>query len=226
VLLTHLGHSCLLVEAAGARVLIDPGAFSSGFEELTGLDAVMITHQHPDHLDPERLPMLLEANDGARLLAEPEAAAELVKVGLDARGLHVGESAELGALRVRAVGGEHALIHADVARIGNVGVLLGAEGEPTLFHPGDSYAETPAGVDILALPLNAPWAAARETADFLRAVRPAAAFPIHDGLLADRGRAIYLRVLGGLAPDCTNLIEVAGAGAVEVGAEVTASADR
>ena len=35
--ITHLGHSCLLVESAGTRVLLDPGTFSHGFEELTGL---------------------------------------------------------------------------------------------------------------------------------------------------------------------------------------------
>ena len=65
MIVTHLGHSCLLVEAGGARLLIDPGAFTTGFEELTDLDAVLVTHQHPDHLDVERLPLLLESNDGA-----------------------------------------------------------------------------------------------------------------------------------------------------------------
>ena len=42
--ITHLGHSCLLVETAGQRILIDPGVFSHGFEELTDLSAVLITH--------------------------------------------------------------------------------------------------------------------------------------------------------------------------------------
>ena len=53
---THLGHACLLVEVADRRILIDPGNFSSGFEELTGLDAIVVTHNHPDHFDPERVP--------------------------------------------------------------------------------------------------------------------------------------------------------------------------
>jgi len=72
MLVTHIGHACLLIEAAGVRVLLDPGSFSHGFEELSGLDAVMITHAHPDHYDAERLPALLEANEGARLIVEPE----------------------------------------------------------------------------------------------------------------------------------------------------------
>ena len=48
--LTRFGHSCLLVEEGGARVLLDPGSFSEGFETLEGLTAVCVTHQHVDHV--------------------------------------------------------------------------------------------------------------------------------------------------------------------------------
>ena len=221
--LTHLGHACLFVETGGSRLLLDPGTFSRGFEELTGLDAILITHQHVDHVDAERLPALLEANDGSQLLAEPEIAAELTKVGLDARPLHAGEKVSVGAAGVQAVGGTHALIHADIPRVGNVGLVVSADGEPTLFHPGDCYdarpddGEAPGGVDILALPLNAPWAALKETVDFLRAVHPRSAVPIHDALLSATGRALYLRVIGGLIGDGTEISDLADAGRVEVG---------
>ena len=60
--LTHFGHSCLLAEFGVARLLFDPGTFSHGFEGITGLSAILITHQHPDHADPQRLPALVEAN--------------------------------------------------------------------------------------------------------------------------------------------------------------------
>jgi len=215
--LTHVGHACLLVEIGGARVLIDPGAFTRGFEELTGLDAVLITHTHLDHYDAERLPALLEANDGARLIAEPELAVEMNRVGIDAAGLHRGESVTIGGLTVTATGGEHALIHDEIARIGNVGLLLAAEGEPTLFHPGDCYQAVPADVDVLAVPLSAPWAALRDTVEFVRAVAPRLAVPIHDALLSPTGRGVYLRNLGLLAPEKTELRDLAGAGPVEFG---------
>ncbi|MEN3301131.1 MAG: hypothetical protein V7633_3189, partial [Pseudonocardia sp.] len=35
--LTHFGHACVLIDTGTARLLIDPGAFSTGFESLTGL---------------------------------------------------------------------------------------------------------------------------------------------------------------------------------------------
>jgi len=219
---THLGHACLLVETGGARLLLDPGTFSHGFEELTGLDAILITHQHVDHVDVERLPALLEANDGAQLVAEPEIATELTKVGLDARPLHPGEQLTAGSAGVRAIGGTHALIHADIPRVGNVGLVLSADGEPTLFHPGDCYEarpgpdEAPGGVDVLALPLNAPWAVLRDTVDFVRAVRPRTAVPVHDALLSPTGRALYLRLIGSLAGDGTEIRDLADAGRVDL----------
>ena len=61
---THFGHSCVLLDTGAARLLIDPGNFSTDFENLTGLDAVLVTHQHPDHLDLERLPALLRGEPG------------------------------------------------------------------------------------------------------------------------------------------------------------------
>jgi len=45
-----------------------------------------------------------------------------------------------------------------------------ADGEPTLFHTGDMIDTTPDGVDVVAVPLNAPWCAAKETVTFLRAL--------------------------------------------------------
>jgi L-ascorbate metabolism protein UlaG (beta-lactamase superfamily) len=204
---THFGHSCLLVETGAARVLVDPGTLSHGFEELEGLDAVLITHAHPDHVDVERLAPLLESNDGALLRAEPSTAESLSGSGLPARPLHPGESLDVAGATATAVGGRHAVIHVDVARIGNVGFLLSAEGEPTLFHPGDSYEAVPAGVDVLAVPLNAPWAASKETVEFVRAVGAREGLLVHDGLLSPAGRAVYggqVATLGGLAVRATD----------------------
>jgi L-ascorbate metabolism protein UlaG (beta-lactamase superfamily) len=207
---TNLGHSCLLVEAAGARILLDPGTLSHGFEELVDLDAVVVTHQHVDHLDAERLPIVVETNDGATVLAEPEVAVELTRVGIDAVPLHPGDARTLAGLEIAAVGGEHALIHPDIPRVGNVGVLLRADDEPTLFHPGDAIDTAPEGVDVLALPVSGPWAALKETVDFLRVVGAGRWFPIHDGLLSPAGHGVYLRLLDTLAPEGAALLDLAG----------------
>jgi L-ascorbate metabolism protein UlaG (beta-lactamase superfamily) len=212
VKITHLGHSCVLVETAGARILIDPGVLTQGFEELTDLDAVLITHQHSDHLDVERLPLLLEANDSATLLTEPETAAELEKAGITAEPLQVGGRVPVGDALITGVGGIHAEIHAAIPRIGNLGMLITADAEPTFFHPGDAYEGVPEGVDVLGVPLSAPWAKVSETVNFVRAVRPGRLFPIHDGILKPAGRGIYLGVLGRLLPEGSELLDLADAG--------------
>ncbi len=204
--LTHLGHACLLVESAGVRVLVDPGAFSTEWHEVTGLDAVLVTHQHPDHLDPDHVPALLDANPDAVVLAEPAAAAMVDR----AQALEPGATHQVGGLTVEGVGGRHAVIHADLDRIGNVGVLLRADGEPTLLHPGDAYEAAPSGVDVLAVPVNAPWCAFKESVDFTRAVAPRTLVPVHDALLSERGRALYLRQLVALGSG--ELRDLAGAG--------------
>jgi L-ascorbate metabolism protein UlaG (beta-lactamase superfamily) len=175
---------------------------------------VLVTHAHPDHVDLQRLPQLLEANDGAVLHTEPELAAQLRDLG--AHPLHPGEHLSVAGVDVEAVGGQHALIHPDVPRIGNIGLVVRAAGEPVLFHPGDSYAALPEGVDVLALPLNAPWAAGRETTDFLRALAPATAVPVHDALLSAAGRSVYLGNLGRLRPEGTTVHDTGGRGVLEV----------
>jgi len=98
-----------------------------------------------------------------------------------------GQSVRVGDVTVSGVGGTHAEIHRDIPRIGNVGYVLRAEGQPSVFHPGDSYATVPAGVDVLAMPVHAPWCSMKETIDFVRAVKALEVFPIHEQLLNERG---------------------------------------
>ena len=80
--LTHFGHSCLLASFGETDVLFDPGVFSHGFEGITGLSAILITHQHPDHADIERLPALLDGNPQAALYADPQTAARDISARL------------------------------------------------------------------------------------------------------------------------------------------------
>ncbi|MEP7193648.1 MAG: MBL fold metallo-hydrolase [Actinomycetota bacterium] len=199
--ITHLGHSCLLVEAGGQRILVDPGVFSSGIADLTGLDAIMVTHQHPDHMDLVRLPVLTEINPQARLYAEPQAAAAMEQSGIGAERTTSGKTLTLGSLEVTPVGERHALINDALPRVGNMGFVMRARGEPSLFHPGDAYDGEPGQVDILALPLNAPWAASRDSVAFAQRISPRVCIPIHDGLLNAVGRQLYLSHVEAFGPE-------------------------
>lgn len=176
------------MEAADTRILIDPGIFSLGEAfELTGLDAIVVTHQHPDHVDQQRIGQLLQANPEAIVLSDPDTAAQLPEFAVHTSG----RATVVGNLTLTGVGAEHAEILPTIPRVTNVGVLITADGEPSFFHPGDSYAEAPENVDILALPLTAPWTKISETVAFVQRVAPATAFPIHDAIVGDAGRGLY-----------------------------------
>lgn len=197
--LTHLGHACTLVEIGDARIVIDPGAFSDRWHGVTDLDAILVTHAHPDHLDQEHVPALVALNPQAVVCTDPGSRAALTDLGVSAEE-HDGSSFEVAGVTVTPVGETHALIHDDIPRIPNVGVRLDVPGEPSFYHPGDALDGEPGEVDVLAFPLNAPWAASRFMTGFLRRLDPPVAVPIHDGLLNERGRALYLRqadTLGG-----------------------------
>lgn len=189
--LTHLGHACLLVELADRTILIDPGTFSSGFEDLRDLDAIIVTHNHPDHLDPERAVPLVRANAGASIHADPLTAGRLRGEGLSVESTVHGEEFAIGDVTVTPVGELHAFNHEKMPVIPNVGVVFRAAGEPSLFHPGDAYDADPGEVDILAHPLNAPWAASRDSIAFVGRIGPRRFIPIHDALLSERGRRMY-----------------------------------
>ena len=209
--IVHYGHSCVLVEKDKTRVLIDPGAFSSGFEQLRELDAVMITHQHFDHIDAEKLPGLLEANPSARLITDPGTQDTVTKLGLANETAYPGQTLEVGDMSVHVVGGEHAVIHPDIATVCNVGYVFD---NGAFYHPGDSFSVPQSRIDVLGLPTVAPWLKISEAVDFLRAVKPRIAVPIHEALL--RNPSIFYGYFTNLAPEGTE-VRVLGSGqALEV----------
>lgn len=203
--IVHFGHACVLVETGSARLLIDPGSFSGGFEELTGLDAILVTHQHPDHLDLERLPALLERNPEAALVVDSASADRVAEAGLGYQVTSPGEQLRLGGVTVDVIGGDHAVIHQDIPVIPNNGYLF----EGSLLHPGDSFTPPPAPVDALLLPTGAPWLKLSEAVDYLRTVAPPVAVPIHQAVLSMP--EMHYNLFRQLAPSGTRL-EVAAPG--------------
>ncbi|GFG66235.1 hypothetical protein MKUB_37250 [Mycobacterium kubicae] len=187
--LTHFGHSCLLAEFGQTRLLFDPGTFAHGFEGITGLTAIVITHQHPDHVDGTRLPALLDGNPDAALYADPQTTEQL---GSPCQAVHVGDELTVGQVTLRAVGGKHAVIHPELPVIDNISFLVD-EGEQRarFMHPGDALFVPDEPVEVLATPAAAPWMKISEAVDYLRAVSPAHAVPIHQGIVAPDARGIY-----------------------------------
>ncbi|OUM39772.1 MBL fold metallo-hydrolase [Arthrobacter sedimenti] len=188
MLLTKFTHSCVRLEQDGRVLVIDPGTFSEVEEALEGAGAVLVTHEHPDHIDLDRVVAVLSRNASVDLWA-PQGVADAVREGLgDAAGERVhavagGEEFSAAGFGVRTFGGQHALIHPLIPLVANVGFLIGG-----LYHPGDSFI-VPEGIDVntLLVPVHAPWSKLAEVVDFVVSVRAPRAFQIHDALLNDTG---------------------------------------
>jgi L-ascorbate metabolism protein UlaG (beta-lactamase superfamily) len=202
VQIVHFGQSCVLVETGAARLLLDPGVHSTGFAELTDLDAILITHQHPDHLDLQALPALMAANPAAQLLVDAGSAPQLASAGIGYQVTAPGDRLELAGTAVAVIGGEHGVIHPDIPIVPNNGYLI--EGETgTILHPGDSFAAPEADVAVLLLPTAAPWLKVSEAVDYLRTIAPPLAVPIHQAILAMPEK--YYGLFRELAPAGTDI---------------------
>ncbi|CRK60265.1 hypothetical protein [Alloactinosynnema sp. L-07] len=174
--LTKFGHACVRLESDGQTLVIDPGTYSEA-ESLAGADAVLITHEHPDHIDIDKLKAAQERNPGLTVHTHPALAAAL---GVTAAA--VGDTFTAAGFSVRVVGGEHAEVIDGLPGCPNVGFIIDG-----VYHPGDSLFVPAEEVDTLLLPASGPWLKHRDAIEFVRAVKPARAFPIHDALLSDLG---------------------------------------
>ncbi|MET0426142.1 MAG: MBL fold metallo-hydrolase, partial [Actinoplanes sp.] len=127
---------------------------------------------------------------GLRIFAHADVLATVPDLAEVATAVEPGAEFEAAGYRVRAYGGQHALIHPDIPRVANLGFLIADESE-NLYTPGDSFTvPEDTTVDTLFVPLNAPWMKLMESIDFVRAVKPGRAFALHDALLNETGAKV------------------------------------
>ena len=188
--LTKFTHSCVRLERDGRVLVLDPGNFSEVEEALRGAHAVLITHEHPDHIDRERVLAQLRDNQALQLYAPAKLAAEMRATAGESGGagriheVEVNSTFTAAGFSVQSFGSQHALIHPLIPIVANLGYLIDGK----VFHPGDSFT-VPHGVHVptLLVPINAPYSKVAEVIDFVIACGSERAYPIHDALLNPAG---------------------------------------
>jgi L-ascorbate metabolism protein UlaG (beta-lactamase superfamily) len=196
--LTKLAHACVRLDKDGEVLVIDPGAFG-GADALDGAGAVLITHEHFDHVEPDTLRAALTANPGLRLWAAAPVAEQFADFGDRARAVAHGDDFTAAGFEVHVYGEEHAVIHPDIPTVANVGFMVDGE----VFHPGDSYTVPEDPVGTLLVPVSGPWFSTREMIDYARAVAPRRMYAIHDALLSPTGLQVA-EMFSGLAAGPNN----------------------
>jgi L-ascorbate metabolism protein UlaG (beta-lactamase superfamily) len=194
------GHSTVLVELDGIRLVTDPllrkrlfvlrRHFGFAADELDPLDAVLISHLHHDHLD---LPSMRRLGRGTRVVTPPGGAGFMARHGFgEADDLAPGEATRLGTLTIRAVEANH-----EGGRIFGwgpgdpVGYLI--EGSARVYFAGDTdlfdgMSELGPGLDVALLPIWG-WGPKvgeghlnpESAAEAAAMIRPRIAVPIHWG---------------------------------------------
>ena len=202
--LTWWGHACVRLERDGRRLVIDPGAFSD-LSVLDDADAVLVTHEHGDHLNPARVAAVLGDRPEVELWGTDAVVEQVVAAGPAlAPRVHAvapGEAFTAAGFAVEVLGGWHAVIHEDIPRIANTAFLV----DGLVLHPGDSFT-VPTGFapEVLLVPVGAPWLKLGEAVDYARNVGARLTVPIHEALLSTAGIGLVDRQLGsegvGVAP--------------------------
>jgi L-ascorbate metabolism protein UlaG (beta-lactamase superfamily) len=188
--LTKFGHSCVRLDTGEGAIVIDPGVFSDPVA-LDGADAVFITHQHADHCNDPALRLLAEDRPDVEIYGPSAVSETLADVPFTV--ISAGDVIPVAGTEVKVFGERHALAHADIPVVQNVGYLIDG-----IYHPGDAFTVPDDPVRALLVPVAAPWLKIAEVIDFIRAVDAPAVYPIHDAILSRDGLAIVDRILSNL----------------------------
>jgi L-ascorbate metabolism protein UlaG (beta-lactamase superfamily) len=181
------GHSCVVVRTDSGTLVIDPGVWSNVPAALAGAAAVLVTHEHIDHVDVPAV-----AASGLPVYG-PAPVMDLLR---EAGAAHLHEVADgqtltVAGVPVQVLGEWHEPIHRDAPQFANVGYLI----DRTVLHPGDAYLDVPGGVEVaLAFaPVSGPWLRISDVVDWIRRVRPARVVPVHDGTVLPTAVALAVQ---------------------------------
>jgi len=181
---TKYEHSCMVVSKGSAKLVIDPGSFLATLPETSGIVAIVITHEHADHFSADRVRDILAQNPDARVFGPQGVADAATAEEITVEVVADGTAIEVEPFGLRFFGEHHNVIHTSIPVIDNVGVLVDDE----FYYGGDSYTAPGVPVELLAAPVGAPWLKIGEAMDYVLAVAPNHAFPVHDMTLSVAGK--------------------------------------
>ncbi len=182
--LTKFEHACFVVEDNGRKVVVDPGAYTTDFVVPDNVSAIVITHNHADHLNKDLLVEIIAKNPEAIIVGHQETVGDLHDHKLQT--VTANEGIDIDGFKLEFYGGKHATIDPAIPIIANLGIMINGK----LYYPGDSFTLPERPVEILALPVAAPWMKLSEAVSFLKQVKPQLAFPTHDAILSDAGKGL------------------------------------
>lgn len=191
--LTKYDHACFTVEKDHQMLVVDPGNFSTDYLPSNNVVGIVITHEHPDHYDPEQIAAIIDKNPEAVIIGHEDVISQVEVFKTQA--VDAGDKLKIGLFELEFFGGTHAVIHRTMPVVANLSVMI----NDLLYYPGDSFTLPGRAIDTLAIPAGAPWLKVGDAMDFLELVKPRFAFPTHDAVLSDIGKGLADRLLNSVA---------------------------
>ncbi|NUS14733.1 MAG: MBL fold metallo-hydrolase [Streptomyces sp.] len=189
--LTKHTHACVTLAKDDARIVIDPGTFTpEAAQAVATADAVLITHEHFDHVDADVIERALEARPELRVYGPASVVDRWSARRGQVTAVTAGDTFAVAGFDVSVFGDVHAAIHRDIPRVANAAYLVDG-----VYHPGDSYHVPDAPVSTLLLPTSGPWTKLGEAVDFVRDVAPTQLVQIHEVMLSEVGQQSTARIL-------------------------------
>lgn len=189
--ITKFGHCCMLVEEKGVRVLTDPGTYTNAQDKVKGIDVIIITHEHADHLHIESVKKVRDNNPNSIIITNSAVDKLLREADIqDSLIIEDGQSEEVAGMKIVGYGTIHEEIFREYPRVQNTGYMIGER----LYYPGDAFHNPKVPVDVLAWPVAGPWVKIADALDYALDVKPKVVFPVHDGGLNERGLGFSRRV--------------------------------
>jgi len=174
-----IGHCCLFIKIGDLTILTDPGSFSVEQDNLIGIDIVLITHEHADHMHVGSIENILKNNPNIVILTNASVAKKLNALNIKYSLLNNRQIFKIKEMEIEAFDCKHEEIFQDIGQVQNTGYLINKK----LFYPGDSFFNPNIKVDILALPVAGPWCKISDSVRYALEIKPKIAFPVHDGML-------------------------------------------
>lgn len=172
-----IGHCCLLIKTDRITILTDPGVFSTGQNTVTGIDLILITHEHADHFHIDSLKEVLKNNPQAQVVTNSGVGTKLKELNIPFSLLEGQQTTSIKEVLIEAFDGKHGEVFEELMQVQNTGYFIDSK----LFYPGDSYIYPNKPVEVLALPVAGGWCKVPEFMRYVLEVKPKIAFPVHDG---------------------------------------------
>ncbi len=194
--MTFLGHGSLLFSYGGKRIYVDPFGRVADYAALPKADAVLITHEHPDHLDPLALAHI---ETPATEVIHTVLCRGKIKGGTAMRNGDVAVVQGLGVEAIPAYNIVHKRDGGDpFHRCGDGNGYVITFGDLRVLVSGDTE-NTPElkalrDIDVAFLSMNLPYTMTPEmVADVAMAMRPKILYPYHFGDTDASRLAVLLR---------------------------------